>query len=86
MKFRELGQSHPDLAVTWNNLAMLYASMGKSKNARLFFKRSLKLLAHALGNSRPSTRAVERSLQNMQTISRSRPTAAGKSSSTQKQR
>ena len=28
---RELGKSHPDLAVTWNNFARLYASTGKSK-------------------------------------------------------
>ena len=86
MKRRELGKSHPDLAVTLNNLAMLYASMGKSKSARLFFDRSLKLLAHSLGNSHPSTRAVERNLRNIHTISRSRPTPAGKSSSRQKQR
>jgi hypothetical protein len=79
---RELGKSQPDLALTWNNLARLYASMGKSKNARLFFNRSLKLLAHALGKSHPATRAVERKLRNMHTISRSRPTAAGKSRST----
>jgi len=52
-----------------NNLAMLYASLDRKEDARLYFKKALKLLGDSLGKSHPNTRAVKRNLQTMKTTS-----------------
>src|SRR5262249_43894655 len=40
MRERTLGTNHPDVAVTLNNLAMLYAASGDAKNALAYSRRA----------------------------------------------
>jgi hypothetical protein len=67
MKRRELGKSHPDLAITMNSLAILLASVGDAKLARRFFQNAMKIFAMSLGNAHAHTLAVKKNLRRMQT-------------------
>jgi Tetratricopeptide repeat len=58
MKGGELGESHPDVAVTMNNLVLLYVAWGKSDEARLYLQQAVQILKTSLGASHPTTRAV----------------------------
>jgi Tetratricopeptide repeat len=55
---RELGDSHPDVALTMNNLALLYMAGGKCGEARLYLEQAAQILKASLGASHPSTRAI----------------------------
>jgi hypothetical protein len=61
MKRRELGATHPDLAITINNLGILHESEGRKRDAELPFNLALKLFETSLGKSHPSKAATLRS-------------------------
>jgi hypothetical protein len=63
MNRRELGATHPDLAITINDLGILHESEGRKQDAELSFDQALKLFETSLGKSHPNTRAVRNNLK-----------------------
>ena len=57
-----VGPYHPDVAVSLNNLALLYNNQGHYAQAEPLYKRSLKIYEKALGPYHPS---VATSLENL---------------------
>ncbi len=64
-----VGECHPDVAVTVNNLAMLERSQGRLKHASSLFERALEILQNSLGRSHPNTLAVRRNRQEVWEVS-----------------
>eukprot|EP00741_Cyanophora_paradoxa_P013228 tig00000178_g12777.t1 len=50
-----LGPSHPNAAVTANNLAALYGALGRRDEAEALYKRALAIQEAALGPAHPDT-------------------------------
>jgi hypothetical protein len=59
MKEKILGRSHPDLAVTMNNLALFFDSRGRIRAAHAWMEKALRILESTLGGSHPSTICVQ---------------------------
>ncbi|MGC1396300.1 MAG: tetratricopeptide repeat-containing protein, partial [Coleofasciculaceae cyanobacterium] len=57
-----LGQEHPDVALSLNNLATLYQNMGNYSQAKPLFQRSLAIREKVLGQEHPD---VATSLNNL---------------------
>ncbi len=55
---QQLGLSHPDTALSLNNLAMLYRSQGKYVQAKPLYEQALEIFREALGNEHPHTQVV----------------------------
>ena len=53
IKEKALGKDHPDVALSLNNLAVLYDSQGKYVEAEPLYKRSLAIREKALGKDHP---------------------------------
>ncbi|OBQ05357.1 MAG: hypothetical protein AN482_16680, partial [Anabaena sp. LE011-02] len=52
---RQLGDDHPDVASSLNNLAVLYESQGKYLEAEDLAKQALVIYQNRLGNEHPNT-------------------------------
>ncbi|MTJ23301.1 tetratricopeptide repeat protein, partial [Dolichospermum sp. UHCC 0352] len=52
---RQLGDDHPDVAQSLNNLALLYESQGKYSEAKNLAKQALVIYQNRLGNEHPNT-------------------------------
>ncbi|WP_373526279.1 tetratricopeptide repeat protein [Nostoc sp.] len=48
-----LGEEHPDVATSYNNLAFLYYSQGRYSKAEPLYKKALKLMQRLLGEEHP---------------------------------
>lgn len=48
-----LGEEHPDTAVSYNNLAVLYRSQGKYKAALDYYVRAYKIFKNKFGSGHP---------------------------------
>jgi tetratricopeptide (TPR) repeat protein len=59
---RQLGNDHPDVALSLNNLAQLYFSQGRYNDAELLYLQSLDIRKRQLGNDHPD---VAQSLNNL---------------------
>ena len=55
IKEKALGPEHPDIAMTLNNLAVLYKSENKLRAAAPLYLRALTIFEHALGSKHPNT-------------------------------
>jgi tetratricopeptide (TPR) repeat protein len=52
---RQLGDDHPDVATSLNNLALLYESQGKYSEAEDLAQQALVIYQNRLGNEHPNT-------------------------------
>ena len=62
-----VGPDHPDVALSLNNLALLYQTQGEYAKAEPLFKRSLDIMEKALGPDHP---AVATALENLAALYR----------------
>ncbi|MGF1975945.1 MAG: tetratricopeptide repeat protein, partial [Nostoc sp. CmiSLP01] len=60
-----LGESHPDVAASFNNLALLYDSQGRYSEAEPLLQQALDILEHRLGANHPNTVTVRKNLANL---------------------
>ena len=54
---KQLGESHPSVASSLNNLALLYKSQGKYAEAEPLYQRAIAILLEKLGENHPNTQA-----------------------------
>lgn len=52
---RVLGEEHPDIATSYNNLAVMYYNQGKYKEAKELYKKALQIREKVLGEEHPDT-------------------------------
>ncbi len=62
---KALGEEHPDVAATLNNLAALYFQQGRYAEAEPLSQRALGIFTSALGEDHPSTQEAKRILQRL---------------------
>ncbi len=62
---RLLGENHPHVATSLNNLAGLYLSQGRSEEAEPLYLQALAIAEQALGENHPTTVKIRESLQMM---------------------
>jgi tetratricopeptide (TPR) repeat protein len=60
-----LGENHPDVATSLNNLAKLYESQGKYEEAEPLYLQALAIAEQALGENHPNTVTFRENLQRM---------------------
>ena len=60
---RLLGEEHPSVATSLNNLAALYANQGQFEGAALLLEQALRMFRLLLGEEHPSTRILEGNLE-----------------------
>ena len=53
-----MGEDHPDVASSLNNLAALYHSQGRYEKAEPRFLQALKIAEQALGKNHPNTNTI----------------------------
>jgi tetratricopeptide (TPR) repeat protein len=53
-----LGDNHPDVAISLNNLAALYRHTRRYRKAKPLFEQALKICEQTLGVSHPTTMTV----------------------------
>jgi tetratricopeptide (TPR) repeat protein len=58
LKKRLLGDNHPHVATSLNNLAELYRSQGKYTEAEPLYSKALKICEQSLGIAHPTTMTV----------------------------
>ena len=64
---KHLVASHPDVAQTLNNIALVYSTQGKYSEAEELYKRALAIREHSLGESHPD---VAQTLNNLARVYR----------------
>jgi len=57
-----LGETHPDVATSLNNLALLYFNQDLVENAMLLVEQALNMIGQLLGNDHPSTQTLRKNL------------------------
>jgi len=62
---RALGPEHPNVAVSLNNLALLYATLGSYAKAEPLYLRALAILEKSFGPAHPHVAAARRNLDQM---------------------
>ena len=62
---RLLGDNHPLVATSLNNLAFLYESQGKYEEAEPLYLQALAIAEQALGENHPTTVKIRENLQMM---------------------
>ena len=65
MRKRLLGDKHPSVAISLNNLAELYSSQGRYEEAEPLFLQALAIAEQALGENHPNTVKIRENLQMM---------------------
>ena len=65
MRKRLLGDKHPSVAISLNNLAKLYDSQGKYEEAEPLYLQALAIAEQALGENHPNTIIFRENLQMM---------------------
>ncbi len=63
MRKRLLGDKHPSVAISLNNLAELYSSQGRYEEAEPLFLQALAIAEQALGENHPNTIIFRENLQ-----------------------
>ncbi len=61
-----LGESHPDVALSLNNLAVLYYSQGKYSEAKTFLQQALDIAEIKLGTNHPDTLLFRENLESLE--------------------
>ncbi|MBW4446067.1 MAG: tetratricopeptide repeat protein [Spirirestis rafaelensis WJT71-NPBG6] len=54
---KRLGEEHPDVATSLNNLALVYRHQGHYSKAELLYRKALELMRHLLGEEHPDVAA-----------------------------
>ncbi|KAJ1463766.1 expressed protein, partial [Baffinella frigidus] len=54
IKIKALGEDHPDVAATYNNIASVYDKQGKHEMALELYEKGLAIKIKALGEDHPS--------------------------------
>jgi tetratricopeptide (TPR) repeat protein len=54
-----LGEEHPDMALSLNNLAALYDNQGRYAEAEPLYQRALAIVEKVLGEEHPSSQKVK---------------------------
>ncbi|MBR8839099.1 MAG: tetratricopeptide repeat protein [Stigonema ocellatum SAG 48.90 = DSM 106950] len=62
LRQRLLGESHPHVALSYNNLAVLYYSQGRYSEAEPLYIKALKIAERSLGVNHPNTIAIRENL------------------------
>ncbi|REJ58039.1 MAG: tetratricopeptide repeat-containing protein, partial [Microcystis aeruginosa TA09] len=62
---RLLGDNHPDVASSLNNLASLYESQGRYKEAEPLFLQALAIAEQALEENHPTTVKIRENLESL---------------------
>jgi hypothetical protein len=62
-----LGPDHPEVAITLNDLALLYESLGRLGEAVQLLTRALTIRESRMGADHPATRALRARLVDIQT-------------------
>ena len=57
------GKDHPNIAIHLNNLAMLYKTTNRLKEAEPLLKRALEILETSLGTDHPNTQIARKNLE-----------------------
>jgi tetratricopeptide (TPR) repeat protein len=65
LRKRLLGDKHPSVAISLNNLAELYSSQGRYEEAEPLFLQALAIAEQALGENHPNTVKIRENLQMM---------------------
>ncbi|NEO61572.1 MAG: tetratricopeptide repeat protein, partial [Moorea sp. SIO4G2] len=60
-----LGENHPDVATSLNNLAGLYDNQGRYSEAEPLYRQALKIAVQQLGENHPNTQTISRSLSRL---------------------
>ncbi|WP_292761209.1 tetratricopeptide repeat protein, partial [Nostoc sp. NOS(2021)] len=63
LRQRLLGEEHPDVASSYNNLAGLYHSQGRYSDAEPLYKKALSIAELSLGIDHPSTATIRKNLK-----------------------
>ncbi len=64
---RLLGDNHPDVAISLNNLAALYRKTRRYRKAKPLFEQALKICEQTLGVSHPTTMTIRANYANFLT-------------------
>ena len=65
MRQELLGDRHPSVATSFNNLALLYYAQGRYEEAEPLYQRSLEICETTLGTEHPHTIAVRNNFRDM---------------------
>ena len=65
MSQRLLGENHPSVAISLNNLAELYSSQGRYEEAEPLYLQALAIAEQALGENHPTTVMIRENLQTL---------------------
>jgi len=60
---RLLGEEHPDVASSFNNLALLYSDQGRYTDAEPLYIKALEIAERSLGVNHPNTITIRENLQ-----------------------
>ena len=66
MSKKLLGEEHPSVARSINNLAKLYYSQGKYEKARPLYEEALVIAEKVLGENHPHTKKIRENYQDLQ--------------------
>lgn len=58
MRWKLLGEEHPEVASSLNNLALLYQSQGRYTEAEPLYQQALEIAEQALGKNHPNTNII----------------------------
>jgi hypothetical protein len=64
-----LGESHPDVAISLNNLAKLYQGQGRNAESGVLYSQALDILRIQLGEDHPITMKVASNLASLNATS-----------------
>ncbi len=62
---RLLGEEHPDVAQSYNNLAGLYDNQGRYQDAEPLYKKALESASKTLGVDHPTTATIRKNLKSL---------------------
>lgn len=65
MKRQLLGEEHPDVATSLNNLAGLYSSQGRYSQAEPLYQQALEICERCLGVNHPNTVTCRKNFENL---------------------
>ncbi|CCI37966.1 hypothetical protein MICAK_3720004 [Microcystis aeruginosa PCC 9701] len=65
MKKRLLGDNHPDVATSLNNLAALYDSQGRYTEAEPLYREAINIATQVLGDNHPHTQTIMENYKTM---------------------
>jgi len=59
----KLGDDHPDVATSYNNIGSVYKNQGKYDDALKYYYMSLEILKKKLGDDHPNTKGTLRNIE-----------------------